>query len=571
MKKTVAAIQVLLGLALFCGHAQAFPADDIVFKAMKDEMTRTTDKLRMDRLQKPYFGAYAVMDATRTYISGSFGGELDFSSYSYRQARVEVRIGAHSFDNMDFAGRDFWVYGPQVMRADVEDNYDALRFVLWQATDQAYKQSLERFSQKKAYRETKNITEQLDDLSKEKPFEFFRGCASEQGDLVAWRSRIRELSSIFKKYPELQNSSVSLDYEARTERFLNSEGSAYRVCIPRIIFNFNAETQARDGLRLADSRTLYFSSWKEVRDAEKLADEARRIAADMTEAVMSSTMDAYVGPVVFEGQAAAEFFNQLLARNISFPRAIWVEEEGNRDAFDSGAFSNKLGMRVASALLSAEDNPLVESHGGVSLIGSYQVDIEGVPARKVELVKKGKLLDFYMGRTPVKERKFSNGHGRGGFGEYATGRPGNLFITAEKSMPQAALRQKMLDMCRELELDYGIVIKRMTPESSRDDKSLLSPPLLAYRVHVKDGREEPVHGVNFTGVSFRALRDVLAASDEQHVYNYMQMGPFHANRGYAAASIVAPSVLVQEMELKKTETKPEKLPYLRHPYFEEKY
>ena len=37
-----------------------------------------------------------------------------------------------------------------------------------------------------------------------------------------------------------------------------------------------------------------------------------------------------------------------------------------------------------------------------------------------------------------------------------------------------------------------------------------------------------------------------------------------------AASIVAPSILVQEMEVKKTERKPERLPYLKHPYFAEK-
>jgi len=33
------------------------------------------------------------------------------------------------------------------------------------------------------------------------------------------------------------------------------------------------------------------------------------------------------------------------------------------------------------------------------------------------------------------------------------------------------------------------------------------------------------------------------------------------------ATIVAPAILVQEMEIRKTERKPERLPYLRNPYF----
>jgi hypothetical protein len=106
-----------------------------------------------------------------------------------------------------------------------------------------------------------------------------------------------------------------------------------------------------------------------------------------------------------------------------------------------------------------------------------------------------------------------------------------------------------MDICREQELEYCLLVKGLDS---------LSGPFSAYRVYVKDGREEPVHGVEFTGTSLRALRDIAAVSKELHVYYPDWNVP---------GTIVAPSILVQEMEVKKTESKPEKKPYLQHPYF----
>jgi hypothetical protein len=116
-------------------------------------------------------------------------------------------------------------------------------------------------------------------------------------------------------------------------------------------------------------------------------------------------------------------------------------------------------------------------------------------------------------------------------------------------MPEAALKTKLIELCREQELDYCLLVKAL------DD---MSSPFTAYRIYVSDGHEEPVHGVEFTGTSLRALRDIAAVSKELHVY-YPDWSP--------TGTIITPSLLVQEMEVKKTENKPEKKPYLRHPYF----
>jgi predicted Zn-dependent protease len=157
-----------------------------------------------------------------------------------------------------------------------------------------------------------------------------------------------------------------------------------------------------------------------------------------------------------------------------------------------------------------------------------------------------------MSRAATRDFKKSNGHGRGDFSEYPAGSPSNVFITAEDnparvvSMPE--LKKKFLDLCKEQELEYCVLVKGMDG---------LYGPFTAWKVYL-DGREEPVHGIEFTGTSLRALRDITAVSKETYVYNLAWSTP---------GTIVTPSILVQEMEIKKTEEKPEKKPYLAHPYF----
>ena len=67
-----------------------------------------------------------------------------------------------------------------------------------------------------------------------------------------------------------------------------------------------------------------------------------------------------------------------------------------------------------------------------------------------------------------------------------------------------------------------------------------------------------MHAIEFIGANLRALRDIVAVSKEMKVYDLAWTPP---------ASLVAPSILVQEMEIKKTEDKPDRIPYLAHPFF----
>lgn len=536
----------------------ALPGNDAVFKAMKDEMSRSMAKLQMGDLQKPYALSYEVLEGQSLSVSASFGAVESMYTAPYRRLKTDLRVGTPAFDNSNYTPDRWEGYRTENdwSLALGDDGYDSLRYSIWAATDKAYKKALETHSKKKAYKESKNITELFDDMTPQAPYELFQDAKTETLDADLWRENIRKVSAVFLKYPAVKYSKVSLSFQSGSARFLDSNGSAFKKpdCLGAIIIE--AKAYAPDGFIISGGGDAAFCLAKDAPALETLLEKAETIGRRLAEMDKSSQIKAYIGPVLFEKDAAGKFFDHFLVRNISKPREVWTtpnnwsSESVYRRA---GALVERLDMRVLSPFLAVTDDPFARYYEGKPLIGSYEVDDEGVPAQKLKLVEKGKLLGYYMSRAATRDFNKSNGHGRADFNDYAAGSPSNVFIQAEgnpaKVVPEADLKAKLLDVCREQELEYCLLVKGLDS---------LSEPFSAYRVYVKDGREEPVHGVEFTGTSLRALRDISLVSKELYVYY-----PDWSTPG----TIIAPSILVAEMEVKKTESKPEKKPYLQHPYF----
>src|SRR5580693_5343176 len=93
-------------------------------------------------------------------------------------------------------------------------------------------------------------------------------------------------------------------------------------------------------------------------------------------------------------------------------------------------------------------------------------------------------------------------------------------------------------------------------------------PLYVYRLY-PDGHEELVRGERFKGVNARSLKDILAAGDDSVTFNYLDNGAPFALLGYGSAAaevtIMAPSVLVDDLELSKVDDELPKLPIVPSP------
>ena len=114
-------------------------------------------------------------------------------------------------------------------------------------------------------------------------------------------------------------------------------------------------------------------------------------------------MDEYSGPVLVQGQAAAELFSRVFApRLLAVRRPISDNPQlGMFFSQQSDTFVGRIGSRVLPAFLNVVDNPTLDQYHGVRLVGGYMVDEEGVRAHETRLVEKGTLKTLLASRDPV--------------------------------------------------------------------------------------------------------------------------------------------------------------------------
>ena len=100
-------------------------------------------------------------------------------------------------------------------------------------------------------------------------------------------------------------------------------------------------------------------------------------------------------------------------------------------------------------------------------------------------------------------------------------------------------------------------------------------PLAVYRVYVSDGREEPVRGGIMEGFTLRSLRNILGIGGDPALYTYMQndsdglagtaLGAFGSAQAGIPSTVVAPALLLDEVEIRGFHGEPRRLPPLPPP------
>jgi len=255
----------------------------------------------------------------------------------------------------------------------------------------------------------------------------------------------------------------------------------------------------------------------------------------------------------------------------------------------------RLGARVLPPTVTLVDDPTDKEFKGTSLIGAYSVDDEGVRGRKVTLVENGALKDELMSRRPGPDFEQSNGHGRAAFLNDAKPTMSNLIFSSTETLSPTDLKKKFLDECRaekkgERE-QYCLVVREMdNPALSllhqEEFSELLASfgggagtgdrlPLIVYRLYPDSGREELVRGARIIGLNTRALRNIAGIGSDSFVYNYMQsqangfagtaLSAFGSASVGLPASLVAPSLLFDEVEVRGERGEAKRLPLLPPP------
>ncbi len=319
---------LFVSLGFFLAFAPVSGEDDVVMQAMQDELTRSMTELQLQNLEKPYFIAYRVSESKGMSVSSSFGALLSSFEGRIRRLTVEVRVGDYEFDNTNFRSQGSRFRGTAQLPLD--DDYQEMRRQMWLATDAAYKQALEDLSEKRAALQNRTQSENIADFSNEEPVSTVEEFKDVEIELQEAQNLVRELSNVFKDFPEILTSSVRLRTDNNTTRYLNSEGTSYIRTTPLLAFTAVAGTQAPDGIPLEDFVAAYGRSLKDIPNKKNLRSEIK----DMGDRLMSQRLvpmeASYNGPVLFEGQAAAEVFTQGFAANLLASRSAPTGGRGGR-------------------------------------------------------------------------------------------------------------------------------------------------------------------------------------------------------------------------------------------------
>src|SRR5467141_808087 len=321
-----------------------------------------------------------------------------------------------------------------------------------------------------------------------------------------------------------------------------------------------AQTRADDGMDLLRVETFQAPSAKSLPDEAELSGKAEKMATDLDALRKAPVAEPYDGPALLSGRAAAVFFHEVLGHR--------MEGHRQRDEEEGQTFTKKVCQEVLPRFLSVIDDPTTREIAGVKLAGTYDFDNEGSPSQRVDVIQSGVLKNFLMSRMPIKNFSQSNGHGRNQPGLMPTGRQGNLIVTSTQTVPEAQMRQKLIDEVKRQGKPYGLYFNDIQGGFTLTTRSLPQAfqvlPVVVYRVYADGRPDELVRGVDIVGTPLAALTRIMTTGDQQHVFN----GVCGAESGSVPVAAAAPAMLFSEMEVQKRGHSHERPPILPPPGFE---
>lgn len=576
---------------------QVQPGDsDQTLQAMRDEMKRSRDRLFIPGLEKPYYIEYRLLDFDMRTISATFGAILSSTTTRSRIMSVDVRVGDYKLDSSNFVTDDqFRGFIGSTGQVGIDRDYESLRQDLWLATDQAYKEAVDSLSRKRGFLRSLAKPPDIDDFSREQPVQMIRSRLEPDWSGRNWEEEARVVSAVLRAFPQLWSTRVTYHLIYMTTYLMTSEGTEVRASRSLSGIEASLETQSEDGMPLHHLYSAYALKPADLPAADLARRELQRVGGELVALRSAPPAQDYVGPVLFEAPAAAAAFAQMLGPSVGGARPPLsmlpmfdqlMERMGGRSEW-----SGRLGTRVLPASATLVDDATAKEFQGRPLLGGYDVDEEGVPAQRVTLVENGILRNQLMSRRPGPDFDRSNGHGRSAFLGEPRPSMSNLFFTSSQGQSPADLRKKFLDKCREDGRPWCVAVKQMdNPAVSLHHQDEFQElvgglaagaatgdrlPLLLYKVYTADGHEELVRGSRLTGVTLRLARNLAGVGNDPAVFTFFQsqaagfggtaLAAFGSAQNGIPTTIVAPSLLFEEVEVRGARGEPRRLPLVPAP------
>jgi microcin-processing metallopeptidase PmbA/TldD-like protein len=501
--------------------------DDILLRALKEEMERSKAKLKMDNVAAPYYIEYRVTEIDAFDASATFGALRSQQRGSGRFLRVVVRIGDYKQDSYYGGGQG------SVDLIPLDDDVYAIRHRVWLATDRAYKAAGEALSAKQAALKQLTVDEPVDDFAHATPVEAIEPLAHLPAtDFAPWLHLLEESSGQYRSDPKLEHFESSLRLTAENHYFVNSEGTVARSGNLKFAISVSGSAQAADGMLVQRAHQDEANSLSTLPSREQFLRTTARILETLKILRDAPVVDEeYRGPVLFSNDAGSSVVTELIEPNV-----LGRKPQLGANARTAGRWSSSYKTRVLPDFINVYDDPTISSISGQPLFGDYTLDSEGVKAQRVSLIEKGQLVSYLIGREPIRDFSTSNGHGRATATGAPEPHPGNLILESTDPQPDSDLKKRLIELAKERDLPYALYVETMGPKLE---------PRLIYRIYTKDGHEELVRGAVFGDLDVRSLRsDLIAAGTALAMENHLESVPF---------SVASPALLFDELQVKRTQ------------------
>jgi TldD protein len=574
---------------------------DKTLSAMQDELDRARTRLELkipdtNEPARPYFIQYRVLDLDVRTIVAEFGALLSSTSGRNRIMSVDVRVGSDNLDSSNFiTDEGFSGFLGSTGTIGIDRDYDSLRQDLWLATDQAFKAAVENFSKKQAFLSRLAKAPSIPDFSAATPTVSVEPLHDSDWTARNWEQEARAVSAALRQFPQLYSSRVTYHLIYTTSYLLNSDGTKIRANHSLAAIEASLGTESDDGMALHN----YYAVYRHRPDQLPVADAVRKDLEKAGEQLITLRVAPpaadYDGPVLFEAPAAGSLLAQMLGPSLSGARGPLAMQSAFDQLMDRlggrSEWTGKLGSRVLPGPVSLLDDPTAKQFQGRDLLGAYDVDQEGVKAERVEIVNSGLLLNFLMSRRPGPDLDHSNGHGRAAYLGDARPMASNLFFTSSAAISPEELKKKFMDECKQNGNKWCLLVREMdNPVLGVREQEDLSDivmgaasgaaagerlPLLVYRVDVSDGSESLIRGAHLAGLTLRAVRNIAAIGNDATAFDFMQsqqagfagtaLAAFGSADSGVPSTVIAPSLLLDDVEVHGARGEPERLPLVPPP------
>ncbi len=543
--------------------ARALPPDvqakrSPLLAAMQAELERSKKTFGAQDPPAYYIG-YTITDSLRVNVSGSNGALLNSDENRNRWLEVFVRTGSYKLDNTHKVGERRSEGGGPGTAVPIDDDEGVLRRAIWLETDKQYRSAAEELIKIKTSKEVKvdSAEGSAPDFSHEEPHNYIGTQASIAVDRKPWEERVRAYTAIFRDSTAIINSIVTFTAQAQNVYQATSEGTQLQFGQIRYRLELFIQGKAPDGM---DIDRFYNFDWVNPSDApddKAVAAAQASMRKEIEGLVKAPINDPSVGPALLTGRAAAVFFHEVFGHR--------AEGHRQKDVAEGQTFAKKVGEPILPEFLSIVDDTTMKKLGSQDLLGYLQFDDEGVPAQRVTLVDHGVLKNFEMSRSPLVGFPRSNGHGRRQLGAAPVSRQGNLIVQSSKTVTNAQLRAKLIELIKAQGKPFGLLIDDIaggfTFTGRGQPQAFQVLPLVVYKVF-PDGRpDELVRGVDIVGTPLAALTKIVATGDTPEVFN----GYCGAESGSVPVAAASPAILTSELEVQKKETSTDRPPILPPP------